>query len=138
MAAKGDHAARRRRSLNAAALAPKIAPYESEECIALVAWMEARCIVFCHIPNESKRPEAQAKHLKAMGLMPGFPDYLVFTTPPREPDRHGVAIEMKRSIGGKLEPNQLAWLKTLASLNWVPLCCAGVDEAIADLQALGY
>lgn len=134
----GDAKKSRRRSLPAASLAPKVAPYESEECIALVQWMDARGLVFCHIPNESKRPPAQAKHLKAMGMQPGFPDYLVFTRPPNEPKRPGVALEMKRSIGGKLRDDQSHWLKRLAEIGWVSLHCAGVDEAIADMSALGY
>lgn len=72
-----------------------------------LAWMT-------HIPNGGKRPKGEAGKLKAMGVVPGMPDFIL---PVRSGPWIGLAVELK-SATGKLRPSQSAWLEMLASQGW--------------------
>jgi hypothetical protein len=50
----------------------------------------------------------------------------------------GVAIELKRQKGGRVTPEQTAWLEHLKARGWAVAVCRGAMEAIRFLQELGF
>jgi len=95
---------------------------EARDGKRLASWLEQRGLVFTHVANEGKRHPATAAHLKAQGLQPGFPDYIVFAKPQ-------CAWELK-APGKKASKAQEAWLLRLKCLGWAT-GCGTIDEAIA-------
>ena len=112
-------------------------PTEAQEQTALAHWLDARGVVWCHVPNGGARASWTGRALKAQGAKKGVPDVLVFT-PPDGKAFYGVAIELKRKKGGRLKPEQVQWLEDLNRCGWLTECCAGADEAIKFLEELGY
>jgi hypothetical protein len=81
---------------------------EDQEQAAFVAWFRATWpeVRIFAIPNGGRRAMKTANTLKATGVLPGVPDLFV--------PAWNLWIEMKRSKGGKLSPEQkdmLAYLK---------------------------
>lgn len=113
-------------------------PTEDAEQQVVVQWLELHRLHFTHIPNGGWRHVATARRLKSLGVKPGVPDLLVFERPPARPDAPGVAIEMKRSRGGRVSEEQERWLAHLERQGWVVAVCHGADEAIELLQSLGF
>lgn len=117
-------------------------PTEASEQKAVVAWLKLRGMTgqFTSSVNGAILANAyrQANHLRAMGLSAGFPDLAIYLPPPRCPGKVGTVIEMKRVKGGKLSPEQMAWLNFLDRMSWVSLVCYGADQAIKALLELGY
>ncbi len=87
----------------------------------LASWLTQRDFTFVHVPNEGKRSYKTAASLKAQGLQPGFPDYLVFDEP-------RCAYELKVP-GKKATKAQEDWLLRLSELGWYT-GCGTIDEAI--------
>ena len=77
-----------------------IIPTEDQEQAAFVAWFRATWpeVRIFAIPNGGRRAMKVANTLKATGVLPGVPDLFV--------PKWGLWIEMKRSKGGKLSPEQ--------------------------------
>lgn len=48
---------------------------------------------------------------------------------------HGLAIELKRKVGGKLSTEQAQWLDALNAQGWYAVVCKGATESIRLLQA---
>ena len=67
-----------------------------------------------------------------------MPDILIFDRPPLYPENVGVAIELKRQKGGRVTPEQIAWLEDLKARGWAVAVCQGAMEAIRVLQELGF
>lgn len=83
-------------------------PTEDQEQAAFVAWFRATWpeVRIFAIPNGGRRAMKTASALKATGVLPGVPDLFV--------PGWNLWIEMKRSKGGKLSPeqkNMLAYLE---------------------------
>lgn len=112
-------------------------PHEHVEMVALARWLDMRRLVWCHPPNEAKRSFAVAARLRAEGLKTGVPDVLIFTPPTAQPGR-GVALELKRKVGGVVSDDQRRWLEDLRRCGWVTLVARGADEAIKLLLGCGY
>ena len=74
------------------------------------------------------------------GLQPGFPDMLIFRSPPAWPSLKGIALEMKQRHGkpSDVDPQQRVWLDKLAAEGWVAMVGFGADDALYKLQALGF
>lgn len=107
-------------------------------------WLDLHKILYCHVPNE-RVGDVQRKILAGLGVKAGVPDLLIFTLPrpcPANgwmwPTYHGVAIEMKRSKGGKATHMQSKWLRCLSQCGWMTRVCHGSNEAIDWLEELGY
>ena len=89
------------------------APTEHEEQAALMdwiyltSWKYPELNLFYHVPNEGKRSPAAAMKLLAEGLKKGVPDNFL---PVARGGYHGLYIELKRTKGGKLSPEQRQWL----------------------------
>lgn len=111
---------------------------EYDECFSLCRWFNSHRIVHVHIPNEGKRSKVAAARLKAIGMQPAFPDYLVLTRPPLAPEVPGVALEMKRRDGKKPTKDQRQWLELLKGLGWLSIACNGWVHAVEELQTVGY
>ena len=113
-------------------------PLESWEQERVARWLDARDIIWAHIPNEGKRSLRTGAALKRQGLKPGAPDIMVFSTAPDFPAFRGVAIELKRVNGDKPTANQQRWLKDLDRVGWYSAVCEGHEEAIQVLESLGW
>lgn len=68
----------------------------------------------------------QGRIHKAMGYIPGTPD--IFFPHPRG-GYHGLFIELKRTSGGRVEPQQRGMITALISLGYCAVICRGYDEA---------
>ena len=69
---------------------------------------------------------------KRMGYRSGTPDLLVFEA---RKGSSGLAIEMKAPEGGKVSPEQKAFLEALQARNWTTAVCHGSREAIEVIRA---
>lgn len=127
---------------------------EYQECSDLARWLDRRGVLFTHVPMGGRRDPKEAARLKAIGTKAGVPDFLIFSLPPGTPygagvpvDVHGepvplpprgVAIEMKKARGGRVEPAQERWLEALRKVGWEAFVAHGAKDAIARLEGLGY
>lgn len=75
----------------------------------------------------------QARKAKGLGMVRGFPDVFL---PVRKAGYGGLFIELKRPRGGKLTPEQRAWLEELGEQGYLAVCCRGFEEARRVLE--GY
>jgi hypothetical protein len=119
------------------------APKESTEGVRLATWLRARDVLFLHVPNGAKSTGRNKHNMKAQGLSPGAPDYLIFDTPAGMENSlwcAGTAIELKQRGGQRRAPSkaQHEWHRRLAGLGWIVLVCHGADEVIERLTELGY
>ena len=106
---------------------------------ALARWLDARRLLWCHVPNGGQRNVLVAMQLRAEGVKPGVPDVLIFSVPPRCPEVRGVAVELKRQRLGRVAPAQAQWLEGLARQGWIARVCAGAQEAVDWLMSdMGY
>lgn len=85
------------------------------------------------VPNGGKRGKATAAKLKAEGVRPGVPDYLLPVGQygvHRHGCRHaGLAIELKRTRGGATSAEQREWLEALEDQGWRVAVCKGHRQA---------
>lgn len=113
-----------------------IVPYEDDEHIAFVQWMEKQHpdIDIIHIPNgelrDSNRQRAAMRgaKLKRMGVKKGVWDLLL-------PDIF-VWIEMKRQKGGRLSPEQRLFKEKRERAGYVCLVAYGWLDGMNKLQEL--
>ena len=117
---------------------PYTNPPEEAEQLALVQWLELHKIKYTHVPNEVKHKVQYRVKQKRLGVQAGLPDILIFDRPPLYPENVGVAIELKRQKGGRVTPEQTAWLEHLKVRGWTVAVCRGAMEAIRFLQELGF
>lgn len=68
-----------------------------------------------HSPNGGGRSKAESGILKAMGVKPGVPDFILPF--PSEGGYQGLAIELKSEIG-RLSDDQRAWLRHAYQQGW--------------------
>lgn len=88
-----------------------------------------------HIPNEGKRSFRTGKQLREQGLRKGCPD-LMLAVP--QGGYHGLFIEMKRTKGSHVTPEQQAFLADLQNLGYQTAVCRGAEEAINIIQFYLY
>jgi hypothetical protein len=74
-----------------------------------------------HSPNGGQRSALSGAQMKALGVSKGFPDLIVATDRP-------LAIEMKAK-GGRIAPEQSAWLARLDATGWLTAVCWSSEEA---------
>jgi hypothetical protein len=103
-------------------------PTEHAEQVAFVRWvrMQYPWLLFWATPNGGHRSIKTATALKAEGVLSGVPD-LFF------PALH-FFIEMKRTKGGAVSPEQKAMIQALQDLGYSVAVCRGFDEAAAALK----
>jgi len=111
---------------------------ESQAQCRVAEWLDARGMLWCHVPNGQLRSKRVAAQLKREGVKAGVPDILIFDRPPSKPEFVGVALELKRTINGRTSEAQERWLKALDKRKWYACVAKGHLEAIDILIELGY
>ena len=106
---------------------------EHQEQRALCAWLDAAGIGYCAIPNAARRSPRQAAYLKAEGMRAGAPDLILWR---RTPGGSPVAIELKRSTGGRVSESQEQTHALMRKEGWVVIVARGAADAIAQLISL--
>lgn len=104
---------------------------EQQEAETLAAYLRLKGYSFTHIPNETGGDPAarrRAVRMKRAGVSRGFPDYLIYAR------GHRIAIELKRSKGGRATKEQRDWLTTLSDYGYNCAVCHGAEEAIKFIE----
>lgn len=110
---------------------------EADEQEALFDWARVRICKYPelrllhHIPNGGSRNPIEAARLKGQGVKPGVPDLCL---PVARGGFHGLYIEMKRRKGGRISPEQEAWLRELRKQGFRAEVCRGWEEAKNTLE----
>ncbi len=120
-------------------------PKESAEQIEFIKYCDLHNIIAfstqngMYIPKKSDDGTKDFNHFgyirrqKAMGLRKGFPDIVIFAK--NKSKTHEVlCIEMKRQEGGKLKPEQEAWIQKLDEADYVVGIAYGCEAAIRVLH----
>ena len=100
---------------------------EDQEQILFVTWLNKKGIRVCASANGGSRHYLEAFKLKRMGVSPGFPDLFI---PIPCGIYHGLFIEMKRKIGGKISESQVEWINFLKSQGYYAEVAKGFEEAV--------
>lgn len=114
---------------------PDYVPLEDEEQADFVSWLQDRDIKHFRVPNETyTKSHAQKAKNKRLGVSPGVQDLFVIIGTSQSKDGEGyvLEIEMKRIVGSKTSPDQLAWHNIFLDLglpNVQPYICKGAEEA---------
>lgn len=107
---------------------------EHQEQVAFVQWLRLQGIRHNATPNGGHRAAKTAKVLKSEGVASGFPDITVW--PEVGTGQPILYIEMKRTAGGRVTPEQQEWITYLNSLGF-PVsarACRGCSEAIQFVE----
>ena len=110
---------------------------EAQEMRMLAQWLDAKRLVWFHPFNEGRRKPWVGAQLREMGLKSGVPDVVIFS-PCVGSTCRGVAIELKRTKGGTLSPQQEVWLGLLRGCGWHTKVALGALDAIKFLEGLGF
>jgi hypothetical protein len=83
--------------------------------------------LYCASAGGMWTSDSQRIKMARTGYVKGFPDLFIY-----EPRRefHGLAIEMKKVKGSKIEPEQVQWQEQLRNRGYCSYICKGKDEAI--------
>ncbi len=84
-----------------------------------------------HIPNGGSRSRAEAGRFKAEGVKAGVPDICL---PVPRGGYHGLFIELKRTQGGEVSPEQTAWLDALRAQGYRAEVCKGWEPAVRVIE----
>lgn len=106
-------------------------PKEKEEQIKVVVWMDKRNLVYFGVMNQRRCGQAEMLSLKRQGLKPGVQDLII---PMARGKYHGMAVEMKRIVGGVMRENQRYWRDALTKQGWYAIVANGAAEAIIELE----
>ena len=107
-------------------------PTEDEEQIALMRWaalatpVHPELRLLFHIPNGGSRHKAEAGRFRAMGVKPGVPDLFL---PVPAGGYHGLFVELKRTKGGRVSPEQREWMDALRERGYCAALCRGWEDA---------
>lgn len=99
-------------------------PTEEQEQTQLFRWtgycahMVPEVLLLHAIPNGGLRSKSEAARMKAAGVKAGVPDLFL---PVARNGCHGLYIELKRQKGGRVSPDQVAWMEALQKQGY---CCA--------------
>ena len=113
-------------------------PTEDAEQMTLFRWAALAAAVhpelslMFHIPNGGSRHKAEAGRFRAMGVKSGVPD--LFLPVPRGP-YHGLFVELKRTRGGRVSPEQREWMDALVMQGYAAVVCRGWEEARREIEA---
>ena len=101
----------------------EIIPSEHFEQREVVSWFRKKYkgIRIFAIANGGWRSKATAAKLKAEGVSRGVPDLFV--------PQCNLWIEMKRTKGGRLSPEQRDWMEYLRKVGSTVLVCHGAEDA---------
>ena len=85
-----------------------------------------------HIPNGGTRSKSEAGRFRAEGVKAGVPDICL---PVARGGYHRMYVEMKRRKGGRVSPEQAAWIDALIHEGYVAIVCRGWEEAAGQIEA---
>ena len=115
-----------------------LVPTEHAEQVVVVNWLTRRGVVFFAVPNGGKRGPVTGRLLKSEGVQAGVPDVIIISPPPKHQGKVGVALEMKRVVGGRVTTEQAEWLIEFERAGWLTIVGRGCENAIKQLQEAGY
>lgn len=107
-------------------------PTEAQEQTTLFEWARLQrgrypeLDLLFHVPNGGSRNRVEAARLQAQGVKSGIPDLCL---PVPRGRFHGLYIELKRRRGGRIEPEQTAWLEELMKQGYSVAICRGWEAA---------
>jgi hypothetical protein len=104
-------------------------PSEDHEQMMLVQWFRRTYpeVRIFSVPNGGHRHPAVAAKMKATGVVKGVPDLFV--------PAWRLWIEMKRTKGGSLSPEQKDWIKYLESVGFSCIVGKGAEDAKRQISA---
>ncbi len=107
-------------------------PTESYEQALFVQWFRRTYdgVLIHSIPNGGKRSRSTAIALKVEGTVRGIPDLFI--------PEWKVWVEMKRTKGGSLSPEQKNIIIYLKSVGYQVLVCKGFLDAKEQIGTLSY
>ena len=79
-----------------------------------------------HVPNGGYRNKAEAERFRSQVVKPGVPDIVL---PVARGGYHGLYIELKRTVGGRVSEEQREWLGKLNAQGYYTAVCRGWEEA---------
>lgn len=112
-------------------------PSEESEQIILFQWADVKAarypaLKLLHaIPNGGFRILQTAVKLKRQGVKKGVPDICL---PVAAKGYHGLYIELKRRVGGRLSVEQKSWLNALNAQGYKAEVCLGFDDAVTVIK----
>ena len=83
------------------------------------------------VPNGGYRHKTTAARMKSEGVKAGVPDIML---PWPSKGFHGLFIEMKRLVGGRLSDEQKAWAERLLAAGYQVKVCKGFEEAKQSIE----
>jgi len=100
---------------------------EHDEQAGFVIWFRSRFpgVLILAVPNGGKRHPGTARKLKAEGVVPGVPDLFV--------PEWSLWVEMKRSKGGRLSPDQRQVIAYLEGIGHSVIVGHGAEDASRQL-----
>jgi hypothetical protein len=112
-------------------LPPPLEGAEQKTFVAWWRWQYPGVLLFAvangaFLFGAPERRAAQMVHLKAQGLVPGIPDLFAPACQ--------LWVEMKRSSGGRLSPEQAAIHEHLRGIGHVVIVAAGADAAMRQTR----
>lgn len=104
-------------------------PSEDHEQMMLVQWFRRtyQGVLIFSVPNGGHRHPAVAAKMKATGVIKGVPDLFV--------PAWRLWVEMKRSKGGSLSPDQKDVIKQLESVGYWVIVGKGAEDARCQISA---
>ena len=112
---------------------------EAAEQAALVQWLRFRGVRFFAVPNGAilggRNRFGQMSRLRTTGMLAGAPDLVLIDLAPAT--GQPVAIEMKRTTGGRLSDAQAAVHTAMRDAGWSVVVARGFADAVRQLAALG-
>lgn len=106
-----------------------IVPTEEVEQRLVVQYLELMGCKFTAIPNSTyTKSWKQKTKNRDQGLRAGFPDLAIIA------DNQFFCIEMKRSKGGTVSPEQKSWHEALNRADVPTYVCKGFEEAKAVID----
>lgn len=115
-----------------------ITPTEEMEQTALLDWAQRLSLAACPelkllhaIPNGGRRSKSEAARMKRAGVKAGVPDLCL---PVARNGCHGLYIELKRRMGGRISPKQMEWLYDLTEQGYRCMVCEGWEEAAREIS----
>ena len=109
---------------------PERIPTESWEQAMFVQWFRRAHpgVLILSIPNGGKRSKSTAMALKVEGTVKGIPDLFI--------PEWRVWVEMKRTKGGSLSPDQKTIVSYLKNVGYTVLVCKGFEAAKEQILSL--
>lgn len=114
---------------------------EASEQSALIEWWDRQTRAnptkygdandLLHFANGGSRDVREAANLRRQGVRRGAPD-LILTIPKGK--YHGLFVELKAPSGGRVSPEQRAFLKRLNDRGYRAVVARGFDEAKQEIE----